>query len=168
MPREPNAAQDAGPGSRGQASERGGTVRLSCATTFASVRQLLGQVTDQLKAYGLTLEEIGSAEVVIAESLNNVVEHAFHETPDGRIELALRQTGRGLLVEIEDKGAPMPGGAPPIGDPVDPSGPKEDMPEGGFGWFLIRALVHDLTYERIGDANRLTFRIAVGLDPIAF
>lgn len=149
------------------AEERGATVGLSCAVDFDGVRKMLGAIVAQLDAYGLTREEIGSAEVVIAEALNNVVEHACPETPGEEIALTLRQTGRGLLVEIRDTGRPMPGGAPPLGDVVDPEAPREEMPEGGFGWFLIRALVHDLTYEHADGVNRLTFRIAVGLDPIA-
>ena len=168
MPREPRVSQNADPGMSRQSAERGATVRLSCASTFAGVRDLLGRVTAQLGAYGVIREEIGSAEVVIAESLNNIVEHAFRESPDGRIDLALTQTGRGLFVEIEDRGAPMPGGAPPLGDPVDPGAPRDEMPEGGFGWFLIRALVHDLAYERADGTNHLRYRIAIGLDPISF
>lgn len=168
MRRDQAGADGAGQTPRPGDAERGATVRLSCASTFDDVRRMLGAIVAQLEAYGLTREEIGSAEVVIAEALNNIVEHAFLEVPDGRIDLALRQTGRGLYVDIADSGAAMPGGAPPLGDPVDPSAPREDMPEGGFGWFLIRALVHDLDYERTGDVNHLSFRIAVGLDPIAF
>ena len=147
--------------------KRGVPVALTCGTTFDDVRQMLCAIVAQLEIYGLTREEIGSAEVVIAESLNNVVEHAFLKVPDGRIDLTLRQTGRGLIVEIEDVGNPMPADGPPLGAQVVPGVPQEDVPEGGFGWFLIRALVHDLVYERTEGRNRLTYRIAVGLDPIA-
>ena len=37
-----------------------------------------------------------------------------------------------------------------------------DMPEGGFGWLIIRQLAHDVRYARHEGVNQLSFRIAVG------
>jgi serine/threonine-protein kinase RsbW len=34
-----------------------------------------------------------------------------------------------------------------------------NLPEGGFGWFLIRALSRDLDYRRVGGRNLLSFRL---------
>ena len=34
----------------------------------------------------------------------------------------------------------------------------DTMPEGGYGWFLIRELVQDLVYDRQNDENILFFR----------
>ena len=34
-----------------------------------------------------------------------------------------------------------------------------DLPEGGFGWGLIRALSSGLSYRRMSERNRLAFRI---------
>ena len=39
---------------------------------------------------------------------------------------------------------------------------EQDLPEGGFGWFLIRELTHDLTYRRDGSRNHLSFRMVLG------
>ena len=50
---------------------------------------------------------------------------------------------------------PSPGGEPPAGQAPDP----DDLPEGGFGWHLIRSLSKDLEYHREGDRNFLTFRL---------
>jgi serine/threonine-protein kinase RsbW len=33
------------------------------------------------------------------------------------------------------------------------------LPEGGFGWFLIRTLSRDLDYRREGGRNLLSFRL---------
>ena len=33
----------------------------------------------------------------------------------------------------------------------------QDMPEGGFGWFMIHTLADSINYERIDDENRFTF-----------
>lgn len=96
----------------------------------------------------------GTAEIVLAEVLNNVVEHAYATlTGDIRLQLTLSQ-GR-LHCLIEDQGVAMPGGEPPAGIlPV-----AEDLPEGGFGWHLIRVLSSGLSYQRLGQTNRLSFSL---------
>ena len=96
-----------------------------------------------------------NAEIVLAEVLNNVVEHAYARH-SGDITLVLRGTGRGLACELTDRGAAMPGLTLPVGAFQD-LGEVEDLPEGGFGWYLIRTLVEDLRYERRGDENHLSF-----------
>ena len=37
----------------------------------------------------------------------------------------------------------------------------QDLPEGGFGWFLIRSLTRDLTYLREDGYNMLCFCVDV-------
>lgn len=104
----------------------------------------------------LTAELRGNAEIVLAEVLNNIVEHAYAAGP-GRIELTLRQDGDGLRCTIADEGCPMPGGAPPDGRL--PAADPDDLPEGGFGWHMIRTLTRDLAYRRDGGRNLLSFRL---------
>lgn len=56
----------------------------------------------------------------------------------------------------------MPGLCLPPGlqQPVDL---LEDIPEGGYGWFLIRSLTKDLAYHRINGTNHLSFLIIDGV-----
>lgn len=95
--------------------------------------------------------------IVLGEVLNNIVEHALAGRDDGHVDLSvLRRSGR-IEVETCDNGRPMPpallSGAelPDIGEELD------DMPEGGFGWFIIHSLVDDMIYERESGLNRLAF-----------
>ena len=57
----------------------------------------------------------------------------------------------------------MPDGKLPIGQlsPLDVE--TRDLPEGGFGWFLIQHLAKDVTYCRAGDQNWLKLRLAIGM-----
>ena len=41
--------------------------------------------------------------------------------------------------------------------------PMQDMPEGGFGWFLIKDLAKDVTYHRVKAENHLSLRLAVAI-----
>lgn len=99
----------------------------------------------------------GTAEIVMAEALNNIVEHAYAGRA-GVIEVCVMLGTDGLNCTISDFGAPMPGNTLPQGAPR-PLGHLPDLPEGGFGWFLIRALAQDLQYSRFRDQNFLRFRL---------
>ena len=67
------------------------------------------------------------------------------------------------MVDIMDKGSAMPDGQMPLGQlsPLDVD--LQDLPEGGFGWFLIQHLARDVSYARVDDENHLQMRLAVGL-----
>lgn len=131
--------------------------------TAEGVREAIAATKLRLAVHRATEEEVFSAELVLAETLNNVVEHALNGVDQPKFALRLRWVTRGLEIEIRDRGKPMPGGEPPIGTrPVMPER-VEDIPEGGFGWFLIRELAHDLRYRRLAGENRLTFRLAICL-----
>jgi serine/threonine-protein kinase RsbW len=102
-----------------------------------------------------------TAELVLAEVRNNVVEHAYAGRT-GAIGLHLSGVDGGLLCVVRDSGRPMPGAVLPQGNP--PVIRPEDPPEGGFGWYLIRSLARDLKYRRAGGRNLLRLRIPAGSD----
>ncbi|MEO0633935.1 MAG: ATP-binding protein [Pseudomonadota bacterium] len=128
------------------------------------VRDALERVKGSLATYGLEPEEIGTVELVLAEAMNNIVEHAYPVADcPGPITVKCARQTNGLGFAIEDKGRAMPNGKTPVGMAVDVDVAPEDMPEGGFGWFLIKDLAKDVHYARIDDTNRLTFRISVSV-----
>ena len=131
-------------------------IRLVIASDQLAVRQalaqllsapLLGQHTDDLR---------GRAEIVLAEVLNNIVDHAYADCA-GEITLELSEEPAGIACRICDNGSAMPGLVLPEGQLAahDP----DALPEGGFGWFLIRTLTQDLCYARQGRINELRFRL---------
>ena len=142
------------------ATAAGGVLsRTAFRATFDNVRLAITNAMDTLHPLNLSEEETSSVQIVLAEALNNVVEHAYPEEAPGDVCLSIRQRQAGLLIEIRDSGTPMPGGRAPIGDhPI--RSPDDPMPEGGFGWFLIRELVRDLIYDRRDGENFLIFRMA--------
>ena len=111
----------------------------------------------------LAAEARSTAETVLAEALNNIVEHAYAMAP-GRIEVRLDASSAGILCVITDEGLGMPCNALPVGLCPDAQGSAlADLPEGGFGWFLIRRLTKDLCYRRDGARNRLSFMLPHGI-----
>lgn len=129
------------------------------------VRRAIHEVEEDLVRIGVASEDIGSISIVLAEALNNVVEHAFEDVGGKLITLLIRPRGKSLLFEIRDKGRPMPTGRAPIGNhPMSEFNQFDALPEGGYGWYLIRELVQDLVYDRQNDENILVFRYRLGGD----
>ncbi|MDV7143622.1 ATP-binding protein [Tropicimonas sp. TH_r6] len=131
-------------------------------STPEDVRATLKRVAEDLGRLGVSESDREAVEVVLAECMNNVVEHAYCENPNGEFELKLCLTQESLFCRVEDRGKPMPGLAIPTGDQHDLSVDLDELPEGGFGWFLIRELTQDLNYSREADRNSLSFNISLG------
>jgi len=133
---------------------------VSLQTGEQAVREALAQIMKGLAPLDLTPEDAIAVELVLAEALNNVAEHAYptHHA-QGPIQVTCDFEHGGLNVTVADRGLGMPDGQAPKGNPQPVDLDVQDLPEGGFGWFLIRDLTRDLTYTRIGRENRLRFRM---------
>jgi anti-sigma regulatory factor (Ser/Thr protein kinase) len=103
-------------------------------------------------------ELTGDAQIVLAEVMNNIVEHALAARSDGVIEVILRVEPSGIDCMLRDDGCAMPGGRLPDAVATPVIDPRAEPREGGFGWPLVRALAGDLAYRRQGEWNetRLT------------
>ncbi len=131
------------------------------------VRQALAGLLATTPVRTLGDGDRGTVELVLAEVLNNIVEHAY-AGGTGPVEVDLWATASGLGFQVVDAGHPMPNGTLPEGQlpdlPQVGDGPPDlaDLPEGGFGWHLIRSLTKDLSYARHDGRNLLTFEIPLG------
>ncbi|VDC26110.1 ATP-binding protein [Pseudogemmobacter humi] len=115
-----------------------------------SVRAGLARAMRSAPLARLGPEDRGRAEILLAEVLNNIAEHACCGSGAG-IRLLLRLEPARLCLVVEDDGVAMPSGALPAGELPDAA----SLPEGGFGWFLIRSLAREISYLRDGKTNRL-------------
>ena len=105
-------------------------------------------------ASGLAASECNRVENGAVEGLNNVVEHAYENRPDGQIEVAIRLEGRRLVIEVVDEGLPnFQDGSGQLGfDPDD----REHLPEGGLGMFIIRQTMDEVIYTAQGNHHVLS------------
>lgn len=115
----------------------------------------------------LTHEEAGTLELVLAEALNNIVEHSYGESAAGTITLSLVRDLRGLSCSISDDGVELPPSClQRVANETARPTPVE-LPEGGFGWYLINDLVEDLGYHRADGRNLLAFRLPLRREGLA-
>lgn len=136
-------------------------ILIEAKTSNFAVREVLDEALTLLAEWGVPAAATGSVHIVLAEALNNVIEHAYDFRDGGRFSLDMTLEGDRLTAVIRDHGTPFPEGTPPDGDAVALDGPTESLPEGGFGWFMIRELTEDLSYEHAEGCNALTLRFLV-------
>ncbi len=118
----------------------------------AAVRDFLVALEHGPALARLSVEERECTLLVLAEAMNNVVEHGYGGSP-GWIGLmpGPRRSGRDWrIVDRAQNGPPtaclqadMPG----------------DLAEGGFGWPLIRALTDGVQMRRCAGFNVMTFQV---------
>lgn len=130
--------------------------QLAFPATFSAVRDALAALMAGPILADVAEDAKGMAELVLAEVMNNIVEHAYADTTSGEITLTLWQSEGEVACRITDRGTTMPQEEPPAGRLPDLAA-WDELPEGGFGWFLIRTLSRDLRYARHGSLNELTF-----------
>lgn len=102
-------------------------------------------------------ETAGTIELVLAEVCNNVTEHAYPDAV-GPVDLSVLLDPEAAHCTVSDRGAALPEGTPPETLPE----PPWKLPEGGFGWYIIRSLSSRLDYRSAGGRNRLRLTIPLG------
>jgi len=135
-------------------------VALTFRATEDNVRQALSTLRSGLRFLNLSEMTLGVVELVLAEATNNIVEHAYGNTGQGVIGMTCRARDGIIMVELSDSGRPLPGLAMPKKQNHDTDADLQDLPEGGFGWGLIRDLTLSLSYAHTSGRNILRFAIA--------
>jgi serine/threonine-protein kinase RsbW len=132
-----------------------------------AVRAALIKWRQRMNEVGLPASLVSRAELALAELLNNIVEHGCVGVMGGWIVLNTRLAHDGLHLTILDNG-----NAPPD-DLLGPGQakfahlgnlPLAAIPEGGFGWHLIRHFARDLALDDLLGINRLRLRVPLSED----
>ncbi|CUH33856.1 serine-protein kinase RsbW [Jannaschia seosinensis] len=128
--------------------------------TEADVRRTIDDLRAHTEWMDLAAGIVTNALIVLSEVLNNIVEHALANLPSALIQLDIFRIDTGLLIVTTDPGRPLPPTLLSSPKLPDTNGAVDDLPEGGFGWFMIHTLAGDMMYEREDGANRLSFSFA--------
>ncbi|MEX0339424.1 MAG: ATP-binding protein [Arenibacterium sp.] len=126
--------------------------------TEIGAREGVVELVRDLASDGLSPDDLGTIEIVLAEVVNNIVEHANRDRDRGGVRISYCLMGNSLNMRIRDSGDGFEGAALPAGKLPDIQVAPEALPEGGFGWHLIRTLTSDVTYCRRDGWNDLGIR----------
>ena len=131
-----------------------------------AVRDALSRLVAALVQAGPAMTatiDTAACEIVLAEVLNNIAEHAYAEVAGGPVRVRAASTPCGIIFEVEDRGPSLPPAL--LVPPPEPSPDGSDvgsLAEGGYGWFMIHSLTRDLKHRRVRGWNRLQFVIPGG------
>lgn len=124
--------------------------------TLHRLAEIRGFLTTALTELGCAAA-VDACVLAVDEVCANLVEHADVGTFPGPTRVTVRRSDSDAIIVVEDRGRPF--------DPADAPAPDlsanwEDRPVGGLGWFLVKQMVDDLSYESApvadGQLNRLT------------
>lgn len=121
--------------------------------TPLDVRQSLDTIMTDAPADIWARYDPDTCELVLAEALNNIVEHG-QIPPDAPVSVRWAEHET-LHITITDRGRHCPQSVIEHASLPNP----DDLPEGGFGWAMIRMLCHNLTYHHKQGQNTLGFSI---------
>lgn len=122
--------------------------------TFDQIGANLERLRAAMGCWGVGRDRLDDIELAVGEALNNVAEHGYGPG-GGRVSLFVLATERGIHVRIRDRGRANTrfdqlGWALPAH-----SVPRATLPEGGFGWHLIRKLAKTVRYRVLAGSNLL-------------
>jgi anti-sigma regulatory factor (Ser/Thr protein kinase) len=94
-----------------------------------------------------------SLTLVVEELLTNLVAYGYDPgAPAGVATVSLHHEGGAVVLSFEDDGRPFDPTTRPV---YDLEGTLEDRPVGGLGLHLIRTMMDEVRYARVGDRNCL-------------
>lgn len=132
----------------------GAVVAFCLPAVEGAVARMLDGVSDAIDATR-GASRSASVRIVLAEVLNNIVEHGYRGMPPGSVAVCAGLYPWGVCLEIRDWGRAYPGHELPGGHMPDP----KLLQDGGYGWFLIRSLARDISYDRSRGCNHLRLNV---------
>lgn len=136
------------------------THRTTFPNSLSIVEKLPAFIGNLASLLNLGKETCGRINLILEETLVNVVSYAYPHGVTGEIEVTTRygeNTG-GLTFEISDRGVAFDPTAAP--DP-DIDAPADERPIGGLGIHMVRTLADRVEYRRDGNRNILTITLLI-------
>jgi serine/threonine-protein kinase RsbW len=127
-------------------------VELRLPNDLAAMARLPDAVARFAAAHRLSDAVANALNVAVDEAVSNAINHGYAAGARGEIAVRLRRRPDGVVLEIEDDGAPFD---PLQAPPPDLTLPLADRPIGGLGVHLIRNLMDEATYARVAGKNLL-------------
>jgi anti-sigma regulatory factor (Ser/Thr protein kinase) len=136
-----------------------GELRVRLPTGLEALEALIPEVEAFCADRGLDASAAFALNVALDELVNNVVSYGLADGGEHFLEVRLRVADDQLTVEVEDDGVAFD----PFDRPApDTELPLEERPIGGLGIEIVRQLMDEARYERLGERNLVTLRRALG------
>jgi anti-sigma regulatory factor (Ser/Thr protein kinase) len=119
----------------------------------AQLDHMLDWVEGEATRAHLNQRAVREVRLACEEALVNVIDHAYQGQANRTLDIECARDEHELKVTIRDRGAAFDPRSVP--EP-DTGATLDERRVGGLGVFMVRHLVDDLNYQRMGDQNILT------------
>jgi serine/threonine-protein kinase RsbW/sigma-B regulation protein RsbU (phosphoserine phosphatase) len=137
-------------------------VEMVIANRVEELARVAARLDDLAARRGLPHDAVVDMNVALDEVLKNVLSHAYDDAGAHEIRIGLAVYAGALEAEVEDDGRPFD---PLTVAPPDRRAPLAARKVGGLGIHLMRNLMSDVAYRRVGERNRLVLIKALAADP---
>jgi sigma-B regulation protein RsbU (phosphoserine phosphatase) len=134
-------------------------IELHLTNEIREIDRALMALNEFSDRYDLPQDVRNDVGVVLDDLLNNVITYAFEDQEDHLIEVTLAADKQRLIVTVSDDGVEFD---PFLRSEPDIESDIEDRQVGGLGIHLVRNLMDDLSYRRIGGRNVTTLMKRMG------
>jgi serine/threonine-protein kinase RsbW len=122
------------------------------AASVPTIPEVIEYVSDAAASWGLHPKRVMQLQLAVEEAFVNICEYAY-KVPPGVVVVRIEPGGTRFTVELVDEGQPF--------DPLEVAEPdlhadSLDRPLGGLGIFLVRRVMDEVSYKRVGGKNVLT------------
>lgn len=94
-------------------------------------------------------------QLAIEEMVVNVISYAYPKGTVSDISLTVEADGRELTLVLSDSGVPFD---PTAKDEPDLDVDPMDRQQGGMGILIVKNIMNEVSYQRLGDTNQLTMK----------
>lgn len=110
-------------------------------------------VSDMCNSLDAPLDVTAQVQLAVEEAVVNVMDYAYPAGTRGELTVEVQADGEQLQFIIRDTGIPFD---PTTTPEIDTTLSAKDRPIGGLGIHLVRQIMDDVQYRRIGEFNVLT------------
>lgn len=116
------------------------------------VNEFMESVCDEL---GLDMHQSMKLQLVIEEMMTNVIFYAYPDGTKADITLTAESDGQELTFVLSDSGKPFD---PTAKEDADIDVNPMDRKQGGMGILIVKNIMNEVSYQRLGEENRLTMK----------
>ena len=119
---------------------------------LARVSEFMESVCEELE---LDMHQSMKLQLVIEEMMTNVIFYAYPEGTSADITLTAESDGKELTFVLSDTGKPFD---PTAKEDADTEINPMDREQGGMGILIVKNIMNEVSYKRLGDMNQLTMK----------
>lgn len=116
------------------------------------VAEFMESVCDELQ---LDMHVAMKLQVAMEEMVTNVIFYAYPEGTSADISLTAESDDKELTFILSDTGKPFD---PTAKEDADTEINPMDREQGGMGILIVKNIMNEVTYQRLGDVNQLTMK----------